>query len=256
MLFVFDIDGTIVSHNKGCSYIPKATIKAMKMIQTAGHKIVIATGRNYSQTKEVMDELNILDAIVCDGAALFINNKLVYKKSIEANAMKSYIKDSTKNNLAIIAQGVYNNYISGDFSKSEANEVVNSYYRGINNSETILHSLKECDEYTSFTCFNSFNFQDFNAVSVIKWETGTAIKPQHTSKASGIKEYISINMIKHSDVYVFGDSFNDIEMFQEFYDNSYILGDAHEMSKKHAKYILDNIDNNGLYKGVISILNK
>ena len=59
------------------------------------------------------------------------------------------------------------------------------------------------------------------------------------SKGNAILKYICIKGISKEDVYVVGDSGNDISMFKEFKENSFCMSHAHRVVKKYSNNIID-----------------
>ncbi len=254
MLFVFDIDGTIVSHSKNPSYIPKSTIKAIELIFNSGYKVIVATGRTYTQSKNVMELLGVTDGIFSDGSTIVINNNVVSNEVISKEAYESFINDCKKNNLTALAQDHMYNYLMYSPTDEEAVDIIESYAKGMDNPDYIKNEIPNTLECNLFSCFSQHDFQKFDDISYTAWTKGTSMKPKNVNKASGIKKYIELANISYKQVHVFGDNFNDIEMFQEFYEHSNVLGDAPNEVKEYAKNILNSIDCNGIYNRIINIL--
>nr|VZR98722.1 hypothetical protein MF5295_00915 [Mycoplasma feriruminatoris] len=79
--------------------------------------------------------------------------------------------------------------------------------------------------------FNSINNKLFNEIHGFKVSKGQAIK--------GLQERLSIS---NKDIIVAGDDYNDISMFEMFYDNSYMCKHEHNKNiRNKAKYLIDNI---------------
>jgi len=68
-------------------------------------------------------------------------------------------------------------------------------------------------------------------------------------KEVGIKEYMKHFNLNQEDIIVIGDGHNDISMLK-FADISIAMGNAHKDVQKHAKYVTDKIDKDGLYKAL------
>ena len=61
------------------------------------------------------------------------------------------------------------------------------------------------------------------------------------SKAEGIEFYRKHLNIDINDVYVVGDSGNDISMFEKYYEHSYVMQHAYPSVKKYAKYTVAKV---------------
>ena len=67
------------------------------------------------------------------------------------------------------------------------------------------------------------------------------ITPQNCNKAYGLKFYCDYLKINHEDVYVVGDSGNDISMFNLFHENSYCMAKAYPSVKKYAAHTISRV---------------
>ena len=64
--------------------------------------------------------------------------------------------------------------------------------------------------------------------------------PQELAVQSAVK-VMSFAGIKPEDVYVVGDSGNDITMFSKYYDLSYCMKRGHPSARKYAKHIITRV---------------
>lgn len=67
------------------------------------------------------------------------------------------------------------------------------------------------------------------------------ITPVGCDKGAGVDYYSKYLKIKPSDVYVVGDSGNDITMFNLFHENSYVMAKAYPSVKKYAKHVIRRV---------------
>lgn len=67
------------------------------------------------------------------------------------------------------------------------------------------------------------------------------ITPKDCNKGEGLKYYCDYLGIDKNDVYVVGDSGNDISMFKNFYENSFCMAKASPSVKKHAKHVVSRV---------------
>ncbi len=254
MLFVFDIDGTIVSHNKKKNHIPDSALHALSLIKEKGHSILLATGRNYSQSLNIMKILNIHDGVFCDGGAVYVDGKQVFSKTINSEAISSFIRDIEDNDLIAIAQDPVYNYVSHHPNKLEEAQIIDTYVKGISDEKYIVYNIPHAKDFNSLSCFNKHTFEVFDDVEYTKWPLGTSLHPANINKAYGIKKYLEFKHFDDNEIHVFGDNINDIEMFKAFYENSNVLGDANHTVKEFAKHHLNNIDDDGLSIRILEIL--
>ena len=67
------------------------------------------------------------------------------------------------------------------------------------------------------------------------------LTPKGCNKGEGLEEYCKALNINKDDVYVVGDSGNDIAMFQAFHEHSYCMAHAYPSVKKYAKHAITRV---------------
>ena len=79
-LVVTDIDGTIVEFN---SELKQETIDIFKALEQKGVKTVIATGRMYKATKNIVEGLGIKTPVICyQGAMIRDENEIYFEQNV------------------------------------------------------------------------------------------------------------------------------------------------------------------------------
>jgi hydroxymethylpyrimidine pyrophosphatase-like HAD family hydrolase len=69
------------------------------------------------------------------------------------------------------------------------------------------------------------------------------LTPVNCNKGAGLEFYTNYLGIDKNDVYVVGDSGNDITMFNKFHEHSYCMNHAYPSVKKYAKYTISRVHN-------------
>lgn len=69
-LIAIDLDGTLLNNN---GRISAKTADIISEVRSAGHKVVIATGRHVSTALPIVKELQLTDLLVCFNGALIMN---------------------------------------------------------------------------------------------------------------------------------------------------------------------------------------
>jgi hydroxymethylpyrimidine pyrophosphatase-like HAD family hydrolase len=67
------------------------------------------------------------------------------------------------------------------------------------------------------------------------------LTPQGCNKGNGVERYCQLTGIDAKDVYVVGDSGNDITMFNKYYEHSYCMKRGHPSARKYAKHIITRV---------------
>jgi hydroxymethylpyrimidine pyrophosphatase-like HAD family hydrolase len=69
------------------------------------------------------------------------------------------------------------------------------------------------------------------------------MSPAGCTKSNSLNFYVEKTGFKKEDVYVVGDSGNDITMFQEYYEHSYCMAHSYSSVKKYAKHVISRVHN-------------
>ena len=67
------------------------------------------------------------------------------------------------------------------------------------------------------------------------------LTPKGCTKGNGVERYSELMNIDKKDVYVVGDSGNDITMFEKFYEHSYCMKRGHPSVRKYAKHTISRV---------------
>lgn len=67
------------------------------------------------------------------------------------------------------------------------------------------------------------------------------LSPKDCNKGEGLKRYCKYLNIDPNDVYVVGDSGNDIAMFTEYHEHSYCMAHSYSSVKKYAKHVITSV---------------
>lgn len=253
MLFVFDIDNTLIIHSDGEAILKESVKDAIRLIFDNGHKAIFATGRTLHETVPLMDILHINDAVVFDGAVLVENGKIIYEKFIDKSISRDFLIKSRENELAVLAVNLDGAYVHYNNKVDDVIEIVKTYSQSLREENSFLE-IDEDKEYYSLSCFEKYPYERFENANYKDWPIGISISPKDVSKVTGIKEYINRHNIDRDCVYVFGDNYNDVEMFDEFFENSYVSCAADDGVKTRAKNVLAPLEHDGILMAVKEIL--
>ncbi|CEP90088.1 cof family hydrolase [[Clostridium] sordellii] len=251
-LLASDVDGTLYVnqkiHNKSLDYIKK--------FREQGNIFLLCTGRNFGGVKHLFEEYDIeVDGFVLCNGAIVLDKELntIHNTSIDDETIKALFEEAKDNS-------IYNFY----FADGENLYIIDGY-----NSHPIISSvdmtnkmniikIKESDFYKNSYCANivGIDIKDecinkandkkvdiekkfSEKVSVYRNLSFIDIVPKNTSKGEGINKVLNKFGVKEDNVFVIGDSWNDLSMFEK-YKNSYTFSYSEESLKVHAKNIVDN----------------
>lgn len=267
-LIATDLDGTLFYPKHRIRMISKRSLKFIRKFIDEGNHFAIVSGRNASYGFKVAKKINRPVSIVgCNGALVYHHDKKIFSKTINSEDAKQvikYLEDVYKPKALFImsnenefvlrkrfktlfykigyffwywTQGVYREPYC--VSKQRFDEIIeqNKAYKfmsmfGISKKDQIRASLANKDLFKKFgdkiECSWSNEFIEYSPVG--------------TSKSSGLKflaDYLNIN---RSDIYVVGDSGNDISMFKEFSENSFSMEHAPLSVSKYANHVIKRFE--------------
>ncbi|MBU5595458.1 Cof-type HAD-IIB family hydrolase [Amphibacillus sp. MSJ-3] len=248
-LIFFDIDGTLLDHDK---QLPPSTEKAIHQLQKDNHLIAIATGRGPFMYESLRQRLNIHSFVSYNGSYVVLEDEVIYTNPLNKTKLLELATEGLVNDHPLTfmtEEGMRANvenhrYINESIATLKIKDFPiydPKYYEG----KTIYQSLLFCSEgeeeyYESK--YPEFKFVRWHPLSV-------DILPREGSKAEGIKKMAKALDIDENNVYAFGDGLNDLEMLKTV-KNSVAMGNAKQEVKAVAKYVTDDVANDGLVKGL------
>lgn len=250
----FDIDGTIISeHTKG---IPESAIKALHMARKNGHHIFVNTGRTVCSVPGMVKQIGF-DGFLCGcGCYIVYRDKVLMEHAIPEERGYLYIDKMKEYQIEGFLEGTEDNYFSERISRCEEIESVKRYMAslGLGVEKTMEKKdfrydkiLIRVDDKCEKEKFFEVIAEDLIPID----RTGgvyECIQKQY-SKATAIeymRRYLNLEM---DQIYVFGDSSNDLAMF-EYADHAVAMGEHDPVLEPYAEYITDTVENDGLYKAM------
>lgn len=251
-LLASDIDGTLFVDGK----VDNKSIEYIKKFRENGHAFLLSTGRNLGGVKHLLKEYDLEPDgfIVCNGAVVLDKElNVIHNELIDDNILKQIFEEAKDNT-------EYNFY----FSDSENLYVVKGY-----NSHPML-SMADVEEKMNVVFIDEKDFyKNTYQVNIIgidikdnsiekakekinvlqeKFEDKLSMYRNHSfidivakgaSKSDGISKVLKAYGVEEDNVFVIGDSWNDLSMFEK-YKNSYTFTYAEDELKPHANNIVDN----------------
>jgi Cof subfamily protein (haloacid dehalogenase superfamily) len=244
----FDIDGTLLDHDKK---LPQATKEAIQTLQENGTYVAIATGRAPFMYEELRKELGIDSYVSFNGQYVVFENRVIYKNPLNNSVLKDLLNDSEKRDhpVVFLNQSTMKSTVKHHPFIEESMESLKfphpDHQPDFFSDKEIYQSLLFCRQEEE--SFYRENYSDF---SFIRWhEFSMDILPRGGSKAEGIKKMIAELGFNLEDVYAFGDGLNDIEMI-EAVGTGVAMGNAVDEVKEHASFVTKHVDDNGISFGL------
>ena len=247
----FDVDGTLVSFNT--HKISELSKKAILTLKQQNIKIFVATGRALYQIDN-LDNIEFDGYITFNGSACYINNKEIYKITLNKNDIKnlcSYLKNNNLPCSIMTSKDVYTN----------THKTIEMFYKMVNVNANVIdnfieHIYNNIDDIFQMNIFADKDTEKNIMNNILVNSTSSRWHPsffdvniKDIGKHIGIDKVIEYYGIKLEETIAFGDGENDISMIKHV-GIGVAMGNANKEVKEIADYITDDVDNDGVYKAL------
>ncbi|MEH7494023.1 Cof-type HAD-IIB family hydrolase [Neobacillus niacini] len=248
-IIFFDIDGTLLTHDKE---LPQSTKESIFKLKELGHEIAIATGRAPFMFEDLRKELDINTFVSYNGQYVVLRGEVLYTNPLKISSLEKLTAAALQNNHPVVfmdhedmkANVPEHAYIKESIDTLKINVFPTHdphYYKGRELFQTLLF-CPEGEEKQYEQVYSDFDFVRWHPVSV-------DILPSGGSKAKGIEKIVEALDIPKERQYAFGDGLNDIQMLSTI-TNSVAMGNAEESVKAVAKYVTKSVEDNGILHGL------
>lgn len=248
-IIFFDIDGTLLTHDKK---LPLSTKKAIFKLKEQNHIVAIATGRAPFMFEELRKELDIDTFVSYNGQYVVLNGEVLYTNPLKVESIKKLSKKALSHGHPIVFM---------DHEDMKANVPEHAYIK--ESIETLkISSFPTHDPfyYKGRDLYQSLLFcpvgeekqyeQEFADFDFVRWHpVSVDVLPKGGSKAKGIEKIVKELGFPEERQYAFGDGLNDREMLAAV-RNSVAMGNAGEKVKKVARYVTKSVEDNGISHGL------
>lgn len=244
----FDIDGTLLVTQE--HLVVKSTIKILKELhQRDDIDIYISSGRSLNATGDIdIIKPYFTGFNVANGCSIFINGKELFRNSIDSNEVRTLVKEfETKEISYVLVQPLefYARFFNDDIKK-DFSSVMHGPAHIIKNKKDICYDdiieIWILDTRETIEIFEA----KYANLTFFKWGPyGCDVLKKGASKAIGIKKIIELQGYDYNKTYAFGDSDNDLPMF-EIVKYSIAMGQANDNAKEKATYVTKPIKEDGL----------
>lgn len=244
----FDIDGTLAVHipTEHRSYMPDSTRQTLKQLKANGHFVSIATGRAHWMTSDLL-ALTGIDNLVTDGGnGVVLGGELVELLPLDHDKSLTICRSIINDGLGMgVLLGNNNKLYCRDDRFARENPgfanfidyVIDEHleFTGDLNIYKIFISLKEGQEHL-YPVLKELPYMRYHPGSIM-------IEP--ADKFAGIRRVMSHLNAPIEEVVVFGDGWNDMEMFKQA-PLSIAMGNAIDELKAIADFTTKAADENGI----------
>nr|WP_295974472.1 Cof-type HAD-IIB family hydrolase [uncultured Bacillus sp.] len=272
-LIAIDLDGTLLSTD--CS-ISRENTQAIREAQKQGHIIVISSGRSFQDTRQILQNADLVCPFIAgNGAISFHNGEIIHKFILEEKVVLEIIETLEKHNCYYEINSKNGTLIKRDGRSLLTNEIMNTQEPFCDITEE--WALNEIElQYNQFGLIPVPHYRnlDFAQLEVYKIfilsfnrNTLTTLRETlsrrndisvtssgvekidighiKTSKGNGLKIVANYMGIPLENTVAIGDNLNDLSMF-DIAGTSIAMGNAVAELKKKGTYITKDHDENGI----------
>ncbi len=248
----FDIDGTLTSNRTG--KIQASGIEAIHRAQKKGNLVFINTGRTYCSVQQEIKNLG-MDGFLCGcGTCVIFHDRVLMHHTIRDDLARRLVADMIDCDIDAVLEGHEDLFFSRDNTRFVDLEFMRKLYRNYGLSPVSAQNGypegRTFDKYFIVTDEQSDVLRYFDRIredmEIIDRERGRyEIVPKGFSKSTAIEFVQKEFSVGLDDVYVFGDSANDLAMFR-YARHTVALG-AHSASlDPYTEYVTDDVEKDGI----------
>ncbi len=266
-LLAVDLDGTLFYPKKRRHCISRKNVKFLRKWIDEGNRLVLVTSRSHDFTVRLDDEIQRpYDVLNCTSSQIYHDGNLIYDKSMKNEDLQRILEDINKkyhpiasfitskrqpcvireeNKLGFFLKMIYRMWYFFQFCYREPSVV---------SKEEFAKELEDGEVYKVMIFFGLGKNKGKLSKEINKelrenypeiessWSLiVNELTPKDCNKGAGLERYCQMLNINPDDVYVVGDSGNDIAMFNRFHENSYCMAHAYPSVKKYAKHIITRV---------------
>lgn len=258
----FDADGTVCDIQKG---VPQSAKDAIRRLVANGHQAWLCTGRSRAFVPGYLEEIPFTGMISACGATIEKDGKRLFNREMSPEIAELSVKILRKYGLIPVMEGADYMYYDKEEYTNEVNwyrdlitEALGEKWRPIKGYENRMKINKisakmqpGCEAEQA--CRELSSYYD-----VIRHENnefvGTTIEliPKGFNKAVGIAAVCRLFQIPWEDTVVFGDSNNDLSMF-EYAAAKVAMGNASPKIKELADHVTTDMFHYGILNGLTTL---
>ena len=239
----FDADGTICDMKKGT---PDSAIEAVRALIDNGHEAWLCTGRSRAFVPWYLEQIPFTGMITACGSTIEKDGKRLFNKEMTPEVAKLSVEVLRKYGLIPVMEGADYMYYDKDEYTDEVNwyaslitEALGDKWRPIRGNEDCMQINKISEYYDIIRHEGSSSFVG-NTIELV---------PKGFNKAVGIAAVIRLFDIPWEDTVVFGDSNNDLAMF-EYAATKVAMGNASPKIQELADHVTSDMFHYGIRDGL------
>lgn len=245
----FDIDGTLLS--VVTRQVPESAKEALRIARSKGHLVFVNTGRSYGSLGPIKDMVDV-DGWLCGcGTYIEAEGKELYHRAMPESQVREICRAMEKTNVDGILEGRDGCYVGSPESRfpegRRLRKSMKAYIRSTDWNKECGIVEKFCvlaDEESDREGFFGSLGQDIQVID--RGNDFYECVPEGHSKASAIDMILKKYGLELKDAYVFGDSTNDLAMF-EHVPNAVVMGDHSPELEPYTTFFTKSVEQDGIW---------
>ena len=266
-LLAIDLDGTLFYPKRIRKCICKKNVMFLRKWIDEGNKLVLVTSRSTQFTAKLKDEIQRpVDFINCCSSQIIANDKMIYDKAMPNKKIAQIIDRIEKAYEPIAFLMTTENHPCIIKANRKVSFIFRILYRIwwwmqfayrepiLLDDNVFMKELETARVYKIMTFIGlskrkskiskelNKEFREIFPEIESSWtQQVNELTPRGCNKGNGVERYCNLLDIKPEDVYVVGDSGNDITMFNKYHEHSYCMKRGHPSARKYAKHIISRV---------------
>ena len=255
----FDADGTVCDIKKGT---PDSAVQAIAKLRENGHEAWLCTGRSRAFVPEYLEKVPFTGMITACGATIEKDGHRLFNKEMTPQVAKLSVEILRKYGLIPVMEGADYMYYDKDEYTSDINWYTDLITKALGDKWSPIRGNENCMRINKISakmvpgCNDKAACEELSGYyDIIRHESGslagTTIEmvPKGFNKAVGIAAVIKIQDIPWEDTVVFGDSNNDLSMF-EYAAYKVAMGNGSKKIIELADYVTSDMFHYGIQNGL------
>ena len=251
----FDADGTVCDIEKG---VPGSTADAIAALVRNGHEAWLCTGRSRAFVPDYLEQIPFTGMISACGATIERDGKRLFNKEMTPEIAEYSVRVLRENGLVPVMEGADYMYYDKDEYTTQVDWYADLITKALGERWKPITGNEECMRINKISAKIQNGSRTDRALEllsphydIIRHEShsfaGTTVEliPKGCSKAVGIAAVIRIFGIPWEDTIVFGDSNNDLSMF-EYAAYKVAMGNGSEKILQLADYVTADMFHYGI----------
>lgn len=264
-IIFLDVDGTLVGFKDGIQTTPQSAINAVQQARKNGHLIYLCTGRSKAELDDKLMKIGFDGVIGAGGGFVESEGKMIFHKTLPSKDVNIILDYFNKHHVAYYLESNSGLYANEDY----INHMIQDFYGGVkpegeNEFLALMQPFQNADlddinkisfisEELSFDEIHDYFHDEYHLVKA-SWTDDTSktygeISNLGINKATAIHFLLDHLGLDIKDTYAFGDSMNDVEMFQ-CVNTSIAMGNSLHDVKEFANFITKDLYDDGIEFGM------